>query len=117
MSHAPIWESYLLSSFGAETKSASSTQDALQIFSKFSPHVLVSDISMPEEDGYSLMRKIRMLGPELGGEVPSLALTAYASGEDVQNAYAAGFHAHLAKPVESIDLINMIFNLGNDNPN
>ena len=104
----------LLSSFGAETKSASSAQEALIVFSEFNPHVFVSDISMPGEDGYSLMQKIRAFEPKFGGDVCSLALTAYASGEDVQRAYKAGFQAHLAKPVESIDLVNMIFNLGND---
>jgi signal transduction histidine kinase/ActR/RegA family two-component response regulator len=104
----------LLSSFGAETKSASSAFEALKIFSDFIPHVLVSDISMPGEDGYSLMQKIRALGPKLGGDVSSLALTAYASGEDVQRAYAAGFKAHLAKPVESTDLVKMIYSLGLD---
>jgi two-component system CheB/CheR fusion protein len=101
----------LLSSFGAETKAAASAREALAVFSEFKPHVLMSDIAMPGEDGYSLMRKIRALGPTRGGEVPSLALTAYAGGEDVQRAYSAGFQAHLAKPVESIDLARMITNL------
>jgi two-component system CheB/CheR fusion protein len=104
----------LLSSFGAETKSAASAREAFAIFSEFKPHVLMSDIAMPGEDGYSLMGKIRALGPKQGGEVPSLALTAYASGEDVERAYSAGFQLHLAKPVESIDLARAISDLAAD---
>ena len=66
--------------------------------------MLVSDIAMPEESGYVLMRKIRRLTPEHGGTIPALALTAYAGADDVKLALSAGFQAHVAKPVEPVGL-------------
>jgi two-component system CheB/CheR fusion protein len=101
----------LLKSFGADARAASSAAEALVIFREFKPHVLVSDIGMPGEDGYSLIRKIRALGSKAGGDVPALALTAYASGADVERAHSAGFHEHLAKPVESNDLGRIVAEL------
>jgi len=67
--------------------------------------VLVSDIAMPEESGYVLIRRIRCLTPEQGGTIPALAVTAYASGDDVKLALSAGFQAHRAKPIEPIELV------------
>ncbi|MGZ3424104.1 MAG: response regulator, partial [Polyangiales bacterium] len=64
------------------------------------PQLLVCDIAMPEEDGYSLLRRIRARGSEHGGNVRALALTALASEEDRNRAIAAGFQAHMAKPVD-----------------
>jgi CheY-like chemotaxis protein len=101
----------LLKSFGADARAAGSAREALVIFREFKPHVLVSDIGMPGEDGYSLIHKIRALGPKAGGNVPALALTAYASGADVERAHSAGFCEHLAKPVDSHDLGRMIAEL------
>ena len=89
----------ILGSYGAEVSTAGSTGEALLVFSKFKPHILVSDIAMPGEDGHSLMRKIRALPEVQGGNVPSLAVTAFAGVEDVQRALDAGFNVHLAKPV------------------
>lgn len=101
----------LLKSYGADARAAASTSEALVIFREFKPHVLVSDIGMPGEDGYSLIQKIRALGSKAGGDVPALALTAYASGADVERAHSAGFHEHLAKPVESNDLGRIVAEL------
>ena len=85
----------MLLSFGAIVKSAGSATEGLELFKEFRPDVLVSDIAMPGEDGYSLITKIRAQN----SKIPALALTAHASQEDVQRALKAGFNAHLAKPV------------------
>ncbi|HSQ63596.1 MAG TPA: CheR family methyltransferase, partial [Polyangiaceae bacterium] len=84
---------------GARVRSAESAAQALGIQEEFRPQLLVCDIAMPEEDGYSLLRRIRALGPKRGGDVPALALTALASEADRRSATAAGFQMHLAKPV------------------
>ena len=89
----------MLSSTGAEVRSASSAADALETFEDFRPQLLLSDIGMPGEDGLSLMRRVRALGPARGGDVRALALTAMASVKDREEALAAGFNMHLAKPI------------------
>ena len=73
--------------------------------------MLVSDIGMPGEDGYSLIRRVRALGPEDGGDTPAVALTAYARAEDRVKAVMAGFQHHVAKPVEPAELITMVASL------
>ena len=70
--------------------------------------VLVSDIGMPGEDGYSLIKKVRALGKENGGDIPGIALTAYARAEDRVKAIASGFLMHVAKPVEPVELLTMV---------
>ncbi len=105
----------MLHSFGAEVKVAASVDEALKIFTQLEPHILVSDIAMPDEDGFSLIRKIRALGQH--GQIPLLALTAYASAEDVKRASDAGFQAHLAKPVDGTELIRVIARLAGRNGN
>ncbi len=98
----------LLQSFGAVVKTAASAKEALEVFQDFGPDVLVSDISMPDEDGYSLIRKIRRLKPARGGNVPAIAVTAHAGKEDIERALSAGFQSHVAKPVDSVRLANVI---------
>jgi len=100
-----------LRSFGAETQSAESAKDGLNIVTHFRPHVLVSDIAMPEEDGYSFIRKIRALDPNNGGKIPALALTAYAGQDDIKRVMFSGFQAHLAKPVDGHRLAEVIAQL------
>lgn len=73
--------------------------------------ILVSDIGMPNEDGYTLLRRVRSLPPERGGRIPAVALTAYARTEDRRAALLAGFQSHVAKPVELSELIAVIANL------
>jgi CheY-like chemotaxis protein len=73
--------------------------------------VLVSDIGMPHEDGHALMRRIRTQDPGGNGDIPAAALTAYARGEDIAKAMAAGFQLHAAKPVEPDALIGMVASL------
>ena len=67
---------------------------------------------MPDEDGFALMRRVRALPPEQGGDTPAVALTAYARAEDRMNAVMAGFQHHVAKPVEPAELITMVASLG-----
>jgi two-component system CheB/CheR fusion protein len=98
----------MLTSFGAVVKAASSAREALDAFQQFKPDVLVSDISMPDEDGYSLIRKIRALSPARGGNVPAVAVTAHAGSEDIKLALSAGFQSHVAKPVDSVHLAKVI---------
>jgi CheY-like chemotaxis protein len=92
--------SVMLRSLGAEVMASASARECLEVISEFRPDVLVSDIAMPLEDGYSLIRKIRVLGNDLR-QTPALALTANAGDEDVRRAHSAGFQTHLAKPVDA----------------
>jgi PAS domain S-box-containing protein len=96
--------SVMLTRYGAEIRTAGSAAEAMELFGQWRPDVLVSDIGMPVEDGYVLIKKIRALPPENGADVPAIALTAYASAQDKRNALAAGFQRHLAKPVEPVAL-------------
>jgi CheY-like chemotaxis protein len=75
------------------------------------PHVVVSDIGMPVEDGISLMRRIRARPGGDGGHIPAIALTAYASAADRDRAIAAGFQAHVAKPFEPADVVRLVHDL------
>ena len=88
----------------AQVRAVASAGAALTTLERWKPDVLVSDIAMPEESGYVLMRRIRRLTPEDGGTIPALAVTAYAGADDVKLARSAGFQAHVAKPVEPVEL-------------
>jgi PAS domain S-box-containing protein len=96
---------------GAEVLTVSSAAEALDALTEFRPDVLISDIGMPHEDGYTLMRKIRALGPEHGGAIPAAAVTAYARSEDRMRALLAGFQTHIAKPVEPAELAAVVASL------
>jgi signal transduction histidine kinase len=99
----------LLSLRGAEVTTASSAAEALAVLQGFEPDVLVSDISMPERDGYDLIREVRTRrGP---GDLPAVAVTAFAGPEDRRRALAAGFQVHLAKPVDPGELVDVIARL------
>jgi two-component system, chemotaxis family, CheB/CheR fusion protein len=101
----------ILTSYEAEVRECASAADALRILDEWRPDVLVSDIGMPFEDGYGLMRKIRAREPERGGLIPALALTAYARSEDARRALEAGYQAHVAKPVEPAELATAVASL------
>lgn len=103
----------MLASRGANVKSVSSAKGAIEVFGEFHPDVIVSDIAMPEEDGYSLIRRIRKLGHENGGDTPAVAFTAYADPTNRKEAFAAGFQAHLAKPFEFDELARTILKVKN----
>jgi two-component system CheB/CheR fusion protein len=92
--------SEMLSLNGADVRAAASAAVAMDIFGAFRPELLVCDIAMPDEDGYSLIGRIRALGRDRGGQVPAVAITALAAAEDRQHALGAGFDRHLAKPVD-----------------
>jgi CheY-like chemotaxis protein len=92
--------STVLSEAGADVEAAASAAEGIAALRRFLPHVLVSDIAMPGEDGFSFIRRVRALPPEQGGGVPALALTAFTRDEDRGRAVAAGYAAHLGKPVD-----------------
>jgi len=90
----------MLTVLGGEVLAAESACQAFNLFEQRVPDLMVLDLAMPDEDGYSLIRRIRARGPSLGGNVPAIALTALVGDEHRQRALAAGFQLHLAKPVE-----------------
>ncbi|MDB6011727.1 MAG: domain S-box [Gammaproteobacteria bacterium] len=100
----------LLQDCHASVVTAGSADEALQILCRDTPHVLVSDIGMPGEDGYTLIRRIRSM-TGASALVPAIALTAYARIEDRMKAIHAGFQLHLSKPVEPIELVAMVHSL------
>ena len=101
----------LLEDCEAIVSTAESAREALERLERNPPDVLVSDIGMPGEDGYSLIRRVRALGPDRGGNTPAVALTAYARAEDRVRSVLAGFQMHVSKPVEPAELITMVASL------
>ena len=104
----------ILQNNGAEVIAVASVKQALTIIETAtdrSPDVLVSDIGMPDEDGYSLIRKLRQLEAQRGGKLPAIALTAYAASDDRRQALLAGFQMHLTKPVDAAELVAVIASL------
>jgi PAS domain S-box-containing protein len=106
----------VLEESGARVTAVQSSSEALEAIMKEVPDVLVSDIGMAKETGYELIKKIRAMNMEAGGAVPAVALTAYAGISDRRQALVAGFHVHLAKPVEPDELIAVIRSLVRSNP-
>jgi CheY-like chemotaxis protein len=97
--------------YGAEVSAFATTHEALRAIVQQRPHVLVSDIGMPGEDGYEFIRRVRALGPDRGGQTPAAALTAHAKGEDGARVLTAGFQVHLAKPVRPAELASVVATL------
>lgn len=97
-----------LQHYGATVKVAASAAEALAILEQFPLDGLISDIGMPDVDGYTLMRQVRQRSPEQGGQIPAIALTAYAGEYDQRQALAAGFQRHISKPVEPEALVKAI---------
>ncbi|HEU4509321.1 MAG TPA: response regulator, partial [Pyrinomonadaceae bacterium] len=98
----------MLKRYGARVTSTKSAAEALNVFADEPPDLMVSDIGMPDEDGYQLMRKIRARPKEQGGLAPAIALTGYASRKDRERALDAGYQQHMAKPIEQTELIAAI---------
>jgi PAS domain S-box-containing protein len=96
---------------GAEVLTAASAREALELLLETNPDALISDIGMPEEDGYELISKVRALPVERGGKIPAVALTAYARAEDRLRALRAGYQMHVAKPVELAELVAIVARL------
>lgn len=99
---------FILTQSGAQVTTGASAAQALTLLNQSVPDLLVCDIGMPEMDGYSLIRQIRKRSPEQGGNIPAIALTAYAGEINQQQALAAGFQIHLAKPVDPEHLIKAV---------
>ncbi len=93
---------------GAKVRAAAGTREAMTAVREAVPDVLVSDLGMPGDDGYELIRQMRMLPASDGGAVPALAVSAYSRESDLRKALAAGFRVHLAKPVAAAELVNEV---------
>ncbi|MBD1847681.1 response regulator [Cyanobacteria bacterium FACHB-63] len=102
---------FTLEQQGAQVTAVSSAYEALVVLPQVKPDVLLSDIGMPGMDGYMLIQQVRTLAPEQGGQVPAIALTAYAGEINQQHAIAAGFQKHISKPIEPEELVQAIAHL------
>jgi CheY-like chemotaxis protein len=102
---------FVLEQQGAQVTTAHSAHEALLILPQAKPDVLLSDIGMPDMDGYMLIQQVRKLAPEQGGQIPAIALTAYAGDMNQQQALAAGFQKHISKPIEPEKLIRLVSSL------
>ncbi len=100
--------STILARYGVQVNTVSSAPEALLAVQQFKPHVLLSDLEMPDEDGYSLISQVRALPPEQGGNTLAVALTAHSRPEERRRTLMAGFQTHLTKPIESEELASAI---------
>lgn len=107
----------VLECYGAMVETVGSADEAINSLERNRLDVLVSDIGMPGEDGYALMRRVRALSPKSGGQIPALALTAYARAEDRMRALAAGYQMHVAKPVAPAELAVAVASLAGRSSN
>ncbi len=101
--------SQILQRHKADVQTAAGVAEALDRFASFRPNVVVTDLAMPDQDGFELLRALRRLSPDQGGMTPTVVLTAYARPEDQAQTLEAGFQAHLSKPVDPSDLIGTVF--------
>ncbi|MCL1465441.1 PAS domain S-box protein [Argonema galeatum] len=101
----------VLTQYGAQVRVVNSASEAMDAIERLKPDVLVSDIGMPEEDGYALLRKVRQMETEKGGKIRAIALTAFARDEDRWKAIQAGFQMHVSKPVEPAKLATVVATL------
>jgi PAS domain S-box-containing protein len=108
---------FLLEEYGASVTAVTTANEVLATLTQFQPDVFLSDIGMPEVDGYTLIQKIRNLSVEQGGQIPAIALTAYAGEMNEEKALSAGFQKHISKPVEPNLLIEAISTLVKDYTN
>ncbi|MFN6487268.1 MULTISPECIES: PAS domain-containing protein [unclassified Nostoc] len=107
----------LLTEYGATVLTVTCAAEVLANLESFQPDVLVSDIGMPEVDGYSLIQQIRTLTPEKGGQIPAIALTAYARVDDSQQAISSGYQRHVTKPLNPEELVQAVVALAQTQPN
>jgi len=106
----------LLAEYGASVLTVTSASEVLANLESFQPDVLVSDIGMPEVDGYSLIKQIRTFTPEKGGQIPAIALTAYARVDDYQRAITSGYQRHVTKPLDPEELVQAVLALAHSKP-
>jgi signal transduction histidine kinase/CheY-like chemotaxis protein len=101
----------VLKRVGADVRDCGSADEAIKTLRQWQPDVMVSDIGMPGEDGYDLIRRVRALAAEHGGRTPAAALTAYAREDDRRRTLAAGYQLHVAKPIGSTELVTAVASL------
>jgi two-component system, chemotaxis family, CheB/CheR fusion protein len=109
----------VLQNYGAEVTAVKSADEAFSTLTS-NPEmydVLLSDIGMSNQDGYTLIRRVRSLSAEAGGQIPAAALTGYASTTDIQESRKAGFQMHIAKPIEITQLISIVAKLARQSKN
>jgi hypothetical protein len=102
----------VLEQSGASVRAVASAEAALETLRSELPHVLFSDISMPHEDGYALIRRLRALPAQGGGGIPAAAVTAYATVRERERALLAGYSEHVSKPVDPWTLVDLAARLG-----
>ena len=101
----------VLEECGARVLTAASAEEAMALLERHRPQLLLSDIGMPGADGFDLLRRVRALGPQRGGDIPAIALTAFARPEDRTRVLRAGFRMHVSKPVEAAELCAAVANV------
>jgi CheY-like chemotaxis protein len=101
----------ILSQYGTEVITAASVAEALEALAQFVPDILISDIAMPGEDGYSLIRQVRALEAFQGEVLPAIALTAYVGEAERVQALEAGFQMHVSKPVDPFEFVAVVASL------
>jgi signal transduction histidine kinase/CheY-like chemotaxis protein len=102
---------FIFEESGAEVIATTSVDEALEALESFKTDALISDIAMPDRDGYDLIREIRSREPERGGKIPAVAVTAYTRSEDRMRVLSAGFQMHIAKPIVPDELIAVVASL------
>jgi CheY-like chemotaxis protein len=107
---------FALQQWGAETKTSNSVEEAFAALAAWQPDVVLTDINMPGEDGYTLINRLRSLATKEGSGIPVIALTAMARAEDSEQALSSGFQLHLSKPVDVDQLAEAIINLTKKSP-
>jgi CheY-like chemotaxis protein len=93
---------------GARVRDAPSAQSGFLMLEQHRPDLLLTDLEMPDVDGWEFLRAVRMMPPERGGRTPAVAITAHNTQEDRQRSLIAGFRLHLAKPFEATELVNVL---------
>jgi CheY-like chemotaxis protein len=99
---------------GARVTAVPNVKDALSVFESRVPDLLVSDLGLPEADGFDLIRRVRALHPDRGGKIPAIAMTAHASDHDQHRVRDSGFQGYLAKPVDREQLLKLIKEVAGD---
>ncbi|MGB3786732.1 MAG: response regulator [Phormidesmis sp.] len=102
---------FMLEAYGATVEGTLSATDALDVFQEFKPHILISDIKLPDKSGYELIREIRSLPASAGGDIPAVALTALSEASCRTRAILAGFQRHIAKPIELQEMATVVSQL------
>jgi CheY-like chemotaxis protein len=100
--------SEIIGDAGADVAAAASARQAIEMLEQWKPDVLISDIGMPGEDGYDLIRKVRALPADHRGQIPAIALTAFARTQDRLKTLSAGYQMHVGKPIEPIELVTIV---------